>query len=93
MYNLLNENLPTPLYDTFDLVDITRVESRPQRTKSGLLRFPKVSTVRFGNYSLTYQSVASWNLLQNYLDVDNMSNLSLGRLKYLIKFYFLSSYI
>ena len=93
MYNLLNGNLPSPLYDTFDLFDITRVESRPRRTKSGLLRFPKVSTIRFGNFSLTYQAVASWDLLQNYLDVDNMSNLSLSRLKYLIKFYFLSSYI
>ena len=46
-------NLRTPLYDSFDLFDIIRVEFCPQRFKSGLFRFPKVPTIRFGYYWLT----------------------------------------
>ena len=53
----------------------------------------RVSTVGFGNHSLSYQAVASWNLLQQYINIDDLSTLSLNRLKYLAKFYFLSSYI
>ena len=53
IYNLLNKNFPAPLYDTFDIDDMTRVVN-PRRAKSGLLRLPKVTTVRFGNYSLIY---------------------------------------
>jgi len=61
-----------------------------QRTKPGLLRLPKVSTVSFGDYSLSYQAC---NLLQQYLLVDDLSILSLNKLKYLVKFYLFSSYI
>ena len=63
------------------------------RTKPGLLKLPKVSTVLFGNNSFRHQSILSWNLLQNYLAINDMSTLALGRLKYLIKFYFLSSHV
>ena len=61
--------------------------------KPGLLKLPKVSSVLFGNNSFRYQSILSWNLLQNYLAINDMSTLALGRLKYLIKFYFLSSHV
>ena len=93
-FNLLNYNLPAPLYDTFHLHDMTHLNlRRPRRAKTGLLRLPKVTTVRFGNHSLSYQAVASWNLLQQYINIDDLSTLSLNKLKYLAKFYFLSSYI
>ena len=88
IFNLLNYNLPAPLYDTFHLHDMTHLNlRRPCRAKTGLLRLPKVTTVRFGNHSLT------WNLLQQYINIDDLSTLSLKKLKYLAKFYFLSSYI
>ena len=45
------------------------------------------------SFSLSYQAVASWNLLQQYINIDDLSTLSLKKLKYLAKFYFLSSYI
>ena len=94
LFNLLNENLPSPLYETFDLSDMTHISlHRPRRTKTGLLRLPKVSTVRFGNHSLSYQAVVSWNLLQQNIYVDDLSSLSINKLKYWAKFYFLSSYI
>ena len=94
IFNLLNYNLPAPLYDTFHLHDMTHLNlRRPCRAKTGLLRLPKVTTVRFGNHSLSYQAVASWNLLQQYINIDDLSTLSLKKLKYLAKFYFLSSYI
>ena len=60
LFNLVNENLPSPFYETFDLRDMTRISlHRPRRTKTGLFRLPQVSTVRFGNYSLSYQTVVS----------------------------------
>ena len=94
IFNLLNTNLPVPLHKTFDVNYMTQIcRFRPRRTKTGILRQPKVSTVRFGNHSLRYQSIVSWNILQNYIKVDNLSELSINRLKYLTKFYFLSSYI
>ena len=94
IFNLLNRNFPAPLYETFDVDDINQVDRyRPRRNKTGILRLPKVSTVRFGDHSLSYQSVVSWNILQHYINVDDLSTISLNRLKYLVKFYFLSSYI
>ena len=93
LFNLLNKNLPPPFYETFDLRDMTRISLHPpRRTKTGLLRLPQVSTLRFGNYSLSYQAVVSWNLLQQNINVDNLSTLSINKLKYWAKFYFLSSY-
>jgi len=94
LYNLLNGELPSALYDSFDILDLTFTDRLyPRRTKPGLLRLPRVSTVSFGDYSLSYQSVLAWNLLQQYLPVDDLSTLRLSKLKYLVKFYFFSSYI
>ena len=95
VYNLLNRKMPSPLCDTFNLSSLTvnaRLNHFPTRVKSGILQLPRVSTVHFGNYSIRYQSVLSWNLVQNFLDVDDLSTLSLDRLKYLVRFYFLSLY-
>ena len=51
IFNLLNTNLPVPLHKTFDVNDMTQIcRFQPRRTKTGILRQPKVSTVRFGNH-------------------------------------------
>ena len=95
VHQLLNRKLPTPLCSTFDLDSLTlnaRLNRYPSRAKTGILQLPRISTVRFGDHSIRYQSILSWNLLQNFLSVDDMSSLSLNRLKHLVKFYFLSSY-
>ena len=93
LFKLLNRHLPSPLYDTFDVKRLNQNNrSHLSRTKPGLLQLPKVQTFSHGNNSIHYQSVLSWNLIQNYLSVNDMSTLALGRLKYLTKFYFLSSY-
>ena len=79
IFNLLNYNRAAPLYDTFHLHDMTHLNlRRPRRAKTGLLRLPKVTTVRFGNHSLSYQAVASLNLLQQYINIDDLSTLSLN---------------
>jgi hypothetical protein len=94
LHNLLSGHLPSAMSDTFDINDLKkRSAHHPSRAKAGMLRLPKVSTVSFGDYSLTYQSVLSWNNVQSYLPIEDLSTLSLSRLKYLAKFYFLSSYI
>ena len=75
----------------FGLTDTLKIERCYQhgrghlcRTKPGLLKLPKISSVLFGNNSFRYHSILSWNLLQNYLAINDMSTLALGRLKYLI---------
>ena len=44
------------------------------RAKLGLLKLPKVSSVSFGNNSFRYQSILSWNLLQNYLAISTLAS-------------------
>ena len=70
---------------------IIRLVSRLLRP--GLLKLPRVKTVTYGDYSIFYQAILAWNQIQNYLATDDMSTLALDRLKYLVKFYFLSSHV
>ena len=79
---------------TFDLESLAfnARNHRPSRSKPGLLKLPIISTVSYGNYSIRYQCVVSWNLLQSSLNFDDLSTLSMNRLKYFVNFYFLSSY-
>lgn len=96
IHQALNSKLPSPLIELLDLQSVTlnaRNNDRPSRAKPGLLRLPRVSTVSFGNHSIQYQSIQSWNVLQSYLPIEDISILSLNRLKYFAKFYFLSSYL
>ena len=93
IHKLLNNQLPPILNTTFDLKRSNQHNrGHLSRVKSGLIKLPKVSTVSFGNNSICYQSILSWNLIQNYIFIDDISNLTFGRLNYLVKFYFLSSY-
>lgn len=93
IFKLLNNQLPTILNFTFDLKRSNQHNrGHLSRAKPGILKLPRVLTVSFGNNSIRYQSILSWNELQNYLAVDDMSSLEMYRLKYLSKFYFLSSY-
>ena len=95
IHQLLNHKLPLPLCTLFDLDSLSRnarLNRFPSRTKTGILQLPRVSSVRFGNHSIRYQSILSWNLVQNFLTIDDISTLSLNRLKSFVKFYFLSSY-
>ena len=89
MFNFLNKFLPAPLYVTFNLARLTPVTHHQRRTKTGILWAPRVRTVRFGNYSLAYRSVLSWNVLQNYLPFDNLSKKSLNKLKYFVTIYYI----
>ena len=92
-YKLLNNQLPTILNTSFELKRINQHNrGHLSRTKPGLLKLPKVSTVSFGNNSICYQSILSWNSIQNYFPTDDISSLALGRIIYLVKFYYLSSY-
>ena len=94
LHNCINHKLPSAVCKSINVTEITsKGRLHQKRTKSGLLRLPKVKTISYGNYSLTYQSVVAWNLLQHYLPVDDLSTININRLKYLVKFYFLSSYI
>ena len=52
--------------------NVARNYYRPRRTKTGILRLPKVSTVRFGDNSFSYEPVVSWNILQHYINVDDL---------------------
>ena len=91
IFNILNNKIPSALTDTLKVERCYQHgRGHLSHTKSGLLKLPNVSSVLFGNNSFRYQSILSWNLLQNYLAINDMSTLVLG-LKYLIKFYFLSS--
>ena len=91
VYNVLNSSLPHSITNIFDFSFNIRDRHNP-RLKQGSLKLPYCSTVSFGNRSIYYQSVLAWNLLQNFLPIENLSLISLSRLKYLCKFYFLSSY-
>ena len=90
VYQLINRQLPFPLSDTFE-IDSLSINARnsnnryPTRLKSGILQLPRVCTVQFGNNSIRYQSVVSWNILQHFLSIDDMSSLTLNRLKHLAK--------
>ena len=59
------KGLPIPVLKTFDLESLAfNVRNhRPSRDKPGLLKLPNISTV---NYSIRYQCVVSWNLLQSF---------------------------
>ena len=94
IHQIKNKNLPMALLKTFDLESLAfNVRNhRPRRTKPGLLKLPIISTVFYGNHSVRYQCVVFWNLLQSFLNFDDLSRLSLNRLKYFVNFYFLSSY-
>ena len=76
-FNLLNYNLPAPLYDTFHLHDMTHLNlRRPRRAKTGLLRLPKVTTVRFGNHSLSYQAVLKKSIFKTIYKIWTLLNLN-----------------
>ena len=91
VYNVINCNCPISILDAFNFTFNIR-DRETARLKKGILRLPKCSTISFGNRSIHYQSVLAWNNLQQYLSVVDLSLLPFHRLKYLTKFYFLSSY-
>ena len=85
--------LPPPLQARFILTRLNDVDRHEvMRCKSGLLKLPKVITVTYGNYLVLYQSILSWNELQKFLSLDDMSTLGLYRLKDWIRLYYLSEY-
>ena len=99
VFDMLNGHAP----DVYDLTqeqssnclqNTRSTSSKPKNLRLGtlILKLPRVYTVTFGNKSIYYQSLLCWNQLQGYLPFDNISTLSLGHLKYLAKFYFLSTY-
>ena len=93
MYNVLNLHLPSSICETFKISSLTvnaRNNRYPSRLKPGILRLPKVYTTHFGNHSIRYQAILSWNLLQNFSTFNNISDISLSQLKQLSKMYFLS---
>ena len=93
IYKIFNRMLPPPLQEHFILTRLNDVDRHDvMRCKSGLLKLPEVTTVTYGNYSVLYQSILSWNELQKFLSFDDMSTLELDRLKDLIRLYYLSEY-
>ena len=69
-------NLKIRAYKTLKSDCWAQLNRHPSWAKSGMLQLARVSSVRFGNYSIHYQSILSWNLLQNYLSIDDISTLS-----------------
>ena len=93
IYKIFNRMLPSPLQEHFILTRINDVDRHEvMRCKSGLLKLPEVTTVTYGNYSVLYQSIISWNELQKFFSFDDMSTLELDRLKDMIRLYYLSEY-
>lgn len=90
LHKLINNKLPLTVLNNF-IITFNACNRPNDRANPGSIRLLRVRTVTFGNNSIQYQSIISWNLLQQFLEV-NMSTLSLGHLKYLVKFYFFSSY-
>ena len=93
IYNVLNLRLPSSICETFKISSLTvnaRNNRYPSRLKPGILRLPKVYTTHFGNHSIRYQAILSWNLLQNFSTFNDISDISLSQLKQLSKMYFLS---
>ena len=96
IFKSLNNMLPDSLTDVLNLTPLTvnaRTSHHPSRLKRGILLLPRTSTISYGNFSIRYQSILSWNILQNFLNIDNLSTLSYSKLKFLIKSYYLSSYV
>ena len=80
-----------PVLKTLDLESLTfnAQNHRPSQAKpDGLLKLPNISTVSYGNYSIRYQYVVSWNPPAKFSQFDDLSTLSLNHLKYFVNFYF-----
>ena len=95
IYNILNSNLPKSVRDTFQISCLTfnsRQINHPTRLKLGILQLPRTKTVHFGDRSIRYQAILSWNRLQNFSTYNDISNISLSKLRQLAKLFFLSFY-
>ena len=80
LHQLINGKLPHSLLNNFVITFNARNHSN-SRMKSGLLRLPRTSTISFGTHSIQHQSIASWNLLQSFLQLTIcLATLSLAHL-------------
>ena len=88
---LIKNEIPQVLCDSFDLCK-TQGCRQSSRKKHGVLSLPRVHTSSFGIYSIRYQAIITWNLIQKSFSFDDISDLSSNQLHFWLKFYFLSTY-
>jgi len=95
VHQSLANSIPNTVSNILSFQSLTnnaRPSRYPNRAKTGMLQLPRTFTQTYGDLSIRYQAVLSWNSMQNFYLTDDLTTLSLSYLKYITKFYFLSSY-
>jgi hypothetical protein len=91
VHNLLHNKLPDSVLNTF-AVDFTQFHDNPRANPSGLFNLPFVKTVSFGEHSIRYNALSSWNYIQALLPADKLISADFKHFKNGLKQCFLTSY-
>ena len=90
LHSVYHSNLPSPLLDTFG-IDFSHAYNT-QASARGLINFRSVRTSCFGLKSVRHQSLQSWQYCHNLCTDSRFVDLSLSKLKHILKSTFLNSY-
>ena len=86
IHQTLNHLSPTSVQNSLDLMYLN--DSYITRARSHeMLKIPKVKTVKYGIYSVRYQSVLHWNALQSYFKETSLISLSSSKINFLTNKY------
>ena len=91
VHNLMNKKLPNSIQSTF-AVDFTLIHDNPRANPSGLFNLPHVKTVTYGENSIRYNALSSWNYIQALLPAEKLVSADFHCLKTGLKECFIASY-